>query len=158
MEAESGNVGLDPLLDREGFAGIFADDEDGVVAGDGAYDFRPLFVIDCGGDGLGSAGAGDDDDEVCGLAGLEAEILQNLMDCRLIVVLFVVAAAREDVAAGAFGEPQFVNVAGEGGLSDVIALGGEFAAQFILIGDGSLHQQVADGAVSIALQRNTFRQ
>ena len=158
MEAESGNVSLDPLLDRESFAGVFADDEDGVVACDGAYDFRPLFVIDCGGDGLGSAGAGDDDDEICGLAGLEAEILQNLMNRRLVVVLIFVATAGEDVAVGAFGEPQFVDVAGEGGLSDVVALGGEFAAQFILIGDGRLHQQVADGAVSIALQKKTFRQ
>ena len=42
---------------------VGADDEDGVVAGDGADDLGPVFIVDAGGDGLGASGGGDEDEE-----------------------------------------------------------------------------------------------
>src|SRR5665213_2426239 len=150
------NVGLDPVLDGEGPARVLADDEDGVVAGDRADDFGPLFVVDGGSDGLRAAGAGDDDDEVERLAGFEAEVLQDLVDGGLVVFVSAVAVVGERVAIGAFGEFELVHVARKRGLGDVVALGGEFAAQLLLVGDaagdGGLRQEVADCAVPVALQ------
>jgi hypothetical protein len=147
-----GNVRLDPLLDCESFARVCADHQDGVVAGDGADDFGPLFVVDGGGDGLRAAGAGDDDDQVFGLTGFEAEVLQHLVDGGLVIVLFV-AVAGEDVTVRALGELELVHVARERGLRDVVTLAGEFIAQLFLAGDRSLHQEVSDCAVPIAFQR-----
>ncbi len=68
------------VLRSFGAAVVGADDEDGVVAGEGADDFGPLFVVERGGDGLGSADGGEDDEEVLGLADLEAEVLEDVAD------------------------------------------------------------------------------
>ena len=43
---------------------VRADDEHGVVAGDGADDLRPVLVVDAGGYGLSAAGGGDQDEQV----------------------------------------------------------------------------------------------
>ena len=40
----------------------------------------------------------------------------------------------------------------ERGLGDVNAAAGEFAAQFILIGDGGFHEEIANGEMAVTLQ------
>ena len=59
LAAELGKVGLDAGLERGGGGVVRADDEDGVVAGDGADDLVPLFRVERGGDGLSAAHGGD---------------------------------------------------------------------------------------------------
>ena len=59
---------------------VGADDEDGVVSGDAADDFGPVFVVDPGGNGLGASGGGDEDEEVECLADFEAEAFEDFTD------------------------------------------------------------------------------
>src|SRR6185312_3484005 len=153
-----GNVGLDTMLDGKRLARVLADDEDGVIAGDGADHLGPLFVIDGGSHRLRTAGAGNDDDEVERLAGFEAKVLQHLVDRGLVILVFVVAVVGKRISVGAFGELELVHITRKRGLGDVVTLGGEFAAQFLLVGDaagdGGLRQEVADCVVPIALQNS----
>jgi hypothetical protein len=55
---------LKALADGGEVTGISKDDEDGVVAGEGADDLRPLFPVEGDGDGLCAAGERFDEEEV----------------------------------------------------------------------------------------------
>ncbi len=59
---------------------VGADDEDGVVAGDGADHFGPVFVVDASGHGLRASGGGHDDEQVLRLAGFKAEAAQEFLE------------------------------------------------------------------------------
>ena len=50
------------------------DDQDGVVAGDGADDVGPVLVVDGDGDRVGVAGRGFQDEQVVGLADVGEEV------------------------------------------------------------------------------------
>lgn len=149
-----GNEGLDAGFEGFGAAVVGADDEDGVVAGEGADDFGPLFVVEGGGDGLGAADGGEDDEEVLGLANLEAEVLKDVADFGQLFGFFVDRG--EFVAGGAFEELELADVARERGLGDVDAAGGELAAEVVLVidsgravGGGGLGQEVPDRVLAL---------
>jgi len=149
------NVSLDPGLEGFGFAGVGADDEDGVVAGDGADNFFPLFVVHCGSDRLRAAHGGEDDEEVLGLTNFEAEVFEHVGDGREIVFLFI--ADGKGVAGGAFHEFELADVARKCGLGDVDSFASELAAHVVLIGDGGLHQEVFDRVVALAFHAMGFQ-
>jgi hypothetical protein len=154
---KSANVAFNPRFKRASLPFVRADDEDGVVAGDGADDLRPVFIVYRCGDRLGRAGGGDEDEQVGGLTGLEAEAAQDLADAGAFVVGGV-GDGGQGVAVGALGEIELVNVARERGLGDVKATGGEFAAQFVLIGDGAGEQELADCGVALLLHLETLKE
>jgi sirohydrochlorin ferrochelatase len=144
-----GKEDLDALAQVGGLAGVGADDEDGVVSGDGADDFVELFVVERGGDGLGSAHGGDEDEQVLGLADFEGEVLQDSGDFRQVVFVFGRAFGGKSVAGGTFEEVEFADVARERGLGDVNAPGGELAAQGVLVRDRGLDEELANRIVAL---------
>lgn len=89
---------------------VGTDDEDGVVAGDGAYDFGPIFIVDSCGDGLGAAGGGYEYEEVHGLPDFEAEAFEDFANSRERVFVRV-GACRKGITGGAFIQTQFMNIA-----------------------------------------------
>ena len=98
---ELAKVVFDSRLQQVCLFFVRADDEDGVVSGDGAYDLGPVLVVDSGGDGLGASGGGDEDEEVDGLTDFEAEAFENLSDSGERVLVGVVAVG-ERVAVWSF--------------------------------------------------------
>ena len=68
--AELAKITFDSGLQESCLFLVGADDEDGVVSGDGADDFGPVFVVDACGDGLRASGGGDEDEEVHAPGGL----------------------------------------------------------------------------------------
>ena len=156
LAAGLGNVGLDAGLEGCGFRAVRTDDEGGVISCDCAYDLVPLFLVHGGSDGLRAAQGGEDDEEVLGLTDLEAEGFKDLMDGGTVGILGLSVAAGEGVAGVIFLQAEFADVARERRLGDVDALGGEFAAQIILVGDDSsmaggcvLFEQVLDRVVAL---------
>src|ERR1700681_1722665 len=83
----STNVAFNPRFERAGLPFVRADDEDGIVAGDGADDLRPVFIVYRCGDGLGGAGGGDKDEQVGGLAGFKSEAAKHLTDAGALIVV-----------------------------------------------------------------------
>src|SRR5882757_7557812 len=132
---------------------IGADDEDGVVSGDGADDLGPVLVVDTGGDGLRAAGAGDEHEQVGSLADLEAEAREHIADAGQVVLLGD-SGGWQGVAGGAFGELELMDVAGERRLCDVESTLRESAAQVVLVGNGGaggsgLRQEFTDCVVAL---------
>ena len=89
---------------------VGADDEDGVVPGDGAYDFRPVFIVDSCGDGLSAAGGCYEYKEVHGLPDFETEAFEDFPDSGERVFVGVGACGKR-VTGGAFIQTQFMNIA-----------------------------------------------
>jgi hypothetical protein len=147
------NVGLDSGAEAFGGAGVGADEEDGVVAGDGADDFVPLLLVDGGGDGLRAAHSGEDDEEVLGLADFEAEVFEDVLDAGEVVFFVDVG---QGIAAGTFHELELVDVAGERGLRGVDAFSCELAAEVVLVGDGGLAEKVFDRVVALIFHADGF--
>ena len=148
-----GEIAVEAGFEGFGLLVVGADDEDGVVAGDGADDLGPVFVVDAGRYGLGAAGGGDEDEEVQGEAGLEAEVAEHLGDAGHVVFRF---AGGRGVAGGALDEAQLAGVAGEGGLGDVDAAGSEFEAQIVLAGDVGFDEDFAYCGVTLLLHAYPF--
>lgn len=141
------NVGLDPGLKSFGASGVGADDEDSVVAGDGPDDLRPLLVVEAGRNRLCAADRSEDDKQVLGLSDFEPEVGQDSAD--LGKLFFGFADRRQLVSSGALEQLELADVPRERGLRDMDAAGGEFAAQFVLVDDGGLHQEVANRVVAL---------
>jgi hypothetical protein len=57
----------------------------------------------------------------------------------------------QGIAAGAFGETHFVNVARERGLGYLEAAAAQLAAQLVLVGDQRVGYEVTDRVVSLKL-------
>jgi len=150
---------LDSRLERGGGAIVGADDEHGVVAGDGADDFFPLFLVERGGNGLRAAHGGDNDDEILSLADFEAEAGESLDEQRWVVVRIFNDVVRQGIAAGTLEQLELADIARERGLGDMKAAAGELAAQSVLaangsvIGDRGFDQQFTDRVVALALHR-----
>jgi hypothetical protein len=125
--AVSANVTFNLCLQECCLFFVRADDEDGVISGDGAYDFGPIFVIDSGGDGLRASGGGHKDEEVNGLTDFQAEALEDFANLRERVLIRV-SVRGERVAFRTLVQAKFVDVAGQGGLRDVKSATCEFAA------------------------------
>jgi hypothetical protein len=141
--------GFDSSAEGGGLGYVGADDEDGVVSGDGADDLGPALVVDAGGYGGGSSGAGDEDDEVESLFGFEGEVLKDVLDVEGVYGYGGLLLG-EAISARPFGEVELAHVAREGGLRDVEAAAGELEAEFILAGDAG-SDEVADGGLSFGL-------
>jgi hypothetical protein len=142
-------------FDSACMANVGADDEHGVVAGDGADDLGPSGVVERGGDRLGSAHDGADDHLIHGLANAQAEALDHLLDGGWAVVFHScgvsigAVAVRKRVAAGAFGEAQLVDVARKRGLGNGKAATAQLAPEFVLIGDQGAPEQIANRIVAL---------
>jgi hypothetical protein len=152
----SANEVLDPGAEVSGALFIGADDEHGVVSGDGADDLRPVFVVDSGGDGLCAAGGGDDDDEIESLACFKAEAAQEVAQAGALLFAAAVGRGSDGVPGRPFIEIECVKVAGERGLGDMKTARGELLAQVILAGDGGMPKDVADAGVALLLHTLPF--
>ena len=146
--AGSGKKRFDSAAEGGGFGDVGADDEDGVVARDGADDIGPAFEVDGGGDGLGAAGGGDEDDEIHGLARFHPEAVEDAFDAGEIVACL---AGRDAVAGGTFRELELADITRERGLGDVEAAAGEAYTELILIGHKARAEDVADGGLALPL-------
>lgn len=129
------------------------DDQDRVIPSDGAEDFRPFLHIDGFRDSLGCAGQGLHDDEVTNALGVEQEVRKQAIERGGFLLTFaggrVVAIA---FRVGDFGDAQFSQVAGEGGLGDPEALSPEQAAQFFLAMHAPGTDEFEYGGLSFSLQ------
>jgi hypothetical protein len=149
---------LDAALDVGHAVGVPDDDEDGVVAGDGAEDLRPLFPVEGFGDGLGAAGEGSDDEEVAGAFGGDEESGKEPVEGRRVVPGFWWQGV--EVAAFCVGhleEAEFAEVPGEGGLADVEAADSEEFAELLLAGHPVALDDFADGGVAHSLAHGSGR-
>ena len=142
-----GNVSLYSGAESFSLVGVGADDEHGVVAGDGADDFVPLLLIECCGNRLRTAQSGQHDEEVLCLADLQTEVFEYVLDRGQIVFFF--KACGKGVAAGALHELQLADIARERGLGYMDSFAGELATHVVLVGDGGLHQQVFDRVMAL---------
>src|SRR5690606_25058474 len=127
---------LEAFLDGGQVAGVAEDDEDGVVAGEGAEDLGPFLPVDGLGDGLSAADHGLDDEEVAGAFGAEEEGGQETCERRGGVP----GLGRQGVVGAALGvvdldEAELSDVARQGGLCDVEAARLEQLAQLLLTAD-----------------------
>ena len=158
VEVGLGKEGLQALAEGVGGGEVCADDEDGVVAGYGAEDFGPFFVIDAGGDGMGCTTPSQEHQEVSGLTKLDAEAGEHVGDGREVVRDGGCAVAfREGVASGSLEQAHFADVAGEGGLGGLDAPLGEFAAELVLVGDCGAYQQIADRGLALSFHGRRVR-
>ena len=159
MVAELGKMRLDSRLERGGGTIVGADDEHGVVAGDSADNFFPLFLVERGCDRLRTAHGGEHDDEILRLADFEAEAGEGFDEQRRIVVRISSGVVGQSVAAGALEQLELADVARERGLGDMKSAAGELAAQGILttdgtvVGDGGLDQEFANCVMALALHK-----
>lgn len=132
----------------EGVGGA-EDDEDGVIAGDGAEDLVPFLAVESDGQGLSATGEGMDDDEVVDAFGGEEEGGCEALEAGGLVggvgghVVGGVA-----VGSGLFDEAEGADVAGEGALADVEALVCEEVAELVLGPDGVVPDELEDGGVA----------
>ena len=94
-------VAFDSCLQQVCLFLVRTDDEDSVVACNGAYDLGPVLVVDTGGDGLSASGGGDEDEEVDGLTDFESEAFEDFPDSGECVLVGVVAVG-EGVAVRSF--------------------------------------------------------
>src|SRR5690606_31143148 len=76
---------FDALLDQGELRGVAQDEEDGVVAGEGAEDFRPFLPVERLGDGLCATGEGADHEQVSGSFRADVERGQEAGEGRRLV-------------------------------------------------------------------------
>jgi N-acetyl-gamma-glutamyl-phosphate reductase len=146
-----GKVALQAAEDALAPGGGAADDEDRVIAGDGAGHVGPPELVERLGHGLGAGLEGADHDE--GLDPLHTGDQLGEHACQLGAVALLVALLGEGVAhaaavVGDAGEAELAEVAGEGGLRDLPPAPGEEAAERLLAGDGLGADDRADGLVT----------
>src|ERR1700744_402297 len=120
MSAELAKVTFDSSFQEGRLFFIGADDEDGIVSCDGAYDFGPVFVVDSCRDGLSASGCGYHDEQIHRLAHFETKTFKDLTYSRQRVAIGVRACGK-GVALRPFVQPQFVYVTGQGCLGHVTA-------------------------------------
>jgi len=108
-------------------------------------------MIDREGYRLCTALGGDDDELILGLLGLEGEAAEDVFDGWFVTFLFETVAVGQSVAAGAFVEAHFADVARKCGLSDVETAADELAAQLVLAHDGRRGDDFADHGMSLRL-------
>src|ERR1019366_6066040 len=106
---ELANIFFDADFKRARLALVRADDENRIVASDGAHHLRPIFVVDAGGDGLGGTCARDQDQLIHGLAHLDAEAAQHLADSGQAVLIVFERIPRHSVAGWPFRKAKVVN-------------------------------------------------
>ncbi len=101
VSAELAKVSFNSCLQQTCLFFIGADDEDRVVACDGAYDLRPVFVVDSCRDGLSASGGRDQDEQIHRLAHFETKTFEDFTDSRQGVVIVVLSCGQR-VAVRAF--------------------------------------------------------
>src|SRR5690606_2596166 len=84
LRTEAGQL-FQLLLDGFQAAGVAEDDEDGVVAGDGAEDLGPLLPVEGLGDGLCAAGEGLDEEEVADAFRADEERGEQALERRALL-------------------------------------------------------------------------
>jgi hypothetical protein len=131
---------------------VAEDEEDGVVAGDGAEDLVPLLVVDADGEGLCAAGEGAEDEKIVDALGIDEEGGHEAGEGRCGVD----DVGRDGVGVDAVGvggldEAELLDVTGEGALSDVEAAGQEEFTESLLGGDAVAADQVEDGHLPLEL-------
>src|ERR1700674_357886 len=126
---------------------VGGDDQHGIVPGDGADHLRPMRGIECGRDGLRAADRGLHHEQVLGLPDFDHKLVRE-MHHRRQNAFRAQAFARPPIPLRALDEFQFVDVAGEGSLADVVALALKPLLQRVLAFDRSVVKQVEDRLVA----------
>src|SRR5690606_7681702 len=143
---------LDAALDSVEMGGIPEDDEDRVVAGDGAEDFRPFFPVDGLGHGLRAARKSFHQQQVAGALGADEEAVQQALERRrLAPVVRRERVIRPSVGIGRLDQAELADVAGDGGLGDVEPALDQELAEHLLAGDAGFGQDVQDCGMAITL-------
>ena len=76
--AELAKVSFNSSLQQACLFLIWTDDEYGVISCDCAYDLRPVFIIDSGGDGLSASGCCHQYEQIHGLPNFKAKTFKHL--------------------------------------------------------------------------------
>src|SRR6266851_2587961 len=148
MSGAAAHQRFDPFLERLSGFFVGSDDQDGVVAGDGAGGFRKFGSIDSGGEGLRASGRRFQDEQIYRGANVQKELAERASQRRQAVVGFLRQRGGGAVAFLGFDEAKFLEIAGKRGLRNAQFLRGEAAAQLFLIGDGSVGNEAQDLAVA----------
>src|SRR5258705_11782999 len=90
---------------------IRADNKDGVISSDGAYNLRPVFVVDSGCDWLSASSRCYKNQEIHRLSHFETKAFQNLTYSRQRVFV-VIGSCGKGVAFRSFFQAQLMNIAG----------------------------------------------
>jgi hypothetical protein len=136
--------------------GIPKDDEDGVVAGEGADDLRPLFPVEGDGDGLCAAGERFYQEEVTDAIGAEIEGGEEAGEgWRRVGDVGGDRVGGAALIVGDLDEPQFTDIAGEGRLGDLDAAVSEEFPKDFLRGHAIVADEVEDLGVPLGLQHRS---
>src|ERR1700674_1685082 len=133
--------------ERLRFLLVGGDDQHGVVPGDCANHLRPMRSIERGGDGLRAADRGLHHEQVLGLADFDHKLAREMHHRRKTPSRARVFPP-PPIPLRALDEFQFVDVAGEGSLADVIALALKPLLERVLAFDRSVFKQVEDRFVA----------
>src|SRR6266550_5615839 len=95
---------------------IRADNKDSVISGDGAYDLRPVFVVDSGCYGLSASSRRHKNQQIHCLSHFKTKAFQNFTYSRQRVFI-VIRSRGKGVAFRSFIQSQLVNVSGQRRLS-----------------------------------------
>jgi hypothetical protein len=147
---------LKALADGGEVTGISKDDEDGVVAGEGADDLRPLFPVEGDGDGLCAAGERFYQEEVPDAIGAEIEGREEAGEgWRRVGDVGGYRVGGAALIVGDLDEPQFTDIAGEGRLGDLDAAASEELPKDFLRGHAIVADEVEDLGVPLGLQHRS---
>ncbi len=130
-------------------------DEQGVVAGDGAEHLGQAGAVEGGGDDVGRAGRGAQDDEVAGVGDLDDPVAEHPAEVVLGGAL-VRGQLGDGVDGLAAGDPdldgaEVLEVARHGGLGGGDAVGGQQLDEVGLAGDGVVGEQPGDAVLALRL-------
>jgi len=128
---------------------IRTDDENGVVAGNGADHFIPAGCIERYGDGLGAAHGSLQHELVLGLADIAAKFAEQALDGGRLGLGNM--TPRGGISLRSFDQPEGMNIARERCLIDAKAVTGEAFANFLLAGKGLLFEELHDAGLSSEL-------
>jgi hypothetical protein len=128
---------------------IRTDDENGVVAGNGADHFIPAGCIKGDGDGLGATHGGFQHELVLSLADIAAKFAEQALDRGRLGLGYMTSWG--GISLGGFDQPESMNIAREGCLVDSKAVTGEAFANLFLAGKGLLFEELHDAGLSSEL-------
>jgi hypothetical protein len=155
--SEAGET-LKALADGREVAGFAEDDEDGIVAGEGADDLGPFLPIEGDGDGLGAAGQGLEEEQVADAIGAEIERGEEPREGGgRIGDVGGDHVGGSTLVVGHLDEAELADIPGKSGLGDLEAACGEELPEDLLAGHAVLADDVEDFGMPLGLQHRRRR-
>src|SRR5712691_4853844 len=127
---------------------IRADNKDGVISSNGAYNLRPVFVVDSGCDGLSASRRCHKNQEIHCLSYFKTKAFQDFTNSRQPVITMIRSRGK-GVPFRSFVQSQLMNVAGQRRLSHVKPTPCKLSTQFVLTGDRRLYQQILNRGMTL---------